>query len=844
MVSHRAVSRRGSPSSSSAFERDFATIKEGCDAILRAIREVDEAALPTVPPPKPAKGQKTKLQMEGSGVAGIKGSKESRDAAAKAAGIKQPMTAFFIFSQEQRAILIEQRPELRTNISAVGKLMGERWRKLSDDEKFPYAIKAEEARAEYEIAATRAEEEAHAAAKAREEAEMAALAQERADAEAKKAEAQAALEREMAEAAEKGIILQVYGAGRKPRKPNQSSLKSHKRRHFRMHPKGIGIVCVRPEGLPPGTYIQDYLGELYSPWRWFERQDAIKKREPDKELPDFFNITLERPAEDAAGHDVLFVEAAHRCTFASRLSHSCAPNCQTVGVAVADQTDQTLDQTLDQNNWTKILDQTADPPRTKLSIAQYTTRHVSYGEELCWNYSCVTESEKEYRAAICLCSSTTCKGAFLDYAGSSAFTAVMNVRHNFLDRNALLIRACHEPLTAVDRTRLATAGIKSAALTMPGERTPSGERVECPEWLIKWASLTLEYIEMEKELLPAALTAKPIDGIVYDAGFAAATAAGVVATRISNLVVTLDKIKYVMRQPGQNRAPFLRHLSDGEVVDHLLGDILKRAADTFAKKVGVKAGLPFFGGRGARNAGAEAKMPAAVGQREGDAMRFILGVLAKPPREFTPREASQTLEACSRKIRALGPVHCAMADLLLLYARTAHWCTPEAYAGFQSTPVRLVPLPKDKLGEKRLEKRLKDGNDGGDAEGDDCDCSNSRPRGDCSNSRARLVGRADAIDARERPQAPDGVQGQHRQRHEEEVPAALRVGPARVVVQADHLRPLGVVIRGTQGHHVAPRPRERVRREGLRHRGQAIDAATDRQGSEQDVAHDVGVVVS
>ena len=533
---------------------------------------------------------------------------------------------------------------------------------------------------------------------------MAALAQERADAEAKKAEAAAALEREMAEAAEKGIILQVYGAGRKPRKPNQSSLKSHKRRHFRMHPKGIGIVCVRPEGLPPGTYIQDYLGELYSPWRWFERQDAIKKREPDKELPDFFNITLERPAEDAAGHDVLFVEAAHRCTFASRLSHSCAPNCQTVGVAVADQTDQTLDQT---------LDQTADPPRTKLSIAQYTTRHVSYGEELCWNYSCVTESEKEYRAAICLCSSTTCKGAFLDYAGSSAFTAVMNVRHNFLDRNALLIRACSEPLTSDDRARLATAGIKSAALTMPGERTPSGERVECPEWLIKWASLTLEYIEMEKELLPAALTAKPIDGIVYDAGFAAATAAGVVATRISNLVVTLDKIKYVMRQPGQNRAPFLRHLSDGEVVDHLLGDILKRAADTFAKKAGVKAGLPFFGKR-RENAGAEAKMPAAVGQREGDAMRFILGVLAKPPRSL-PREASQTLEACSRKIRDSAPFTARWR--ICCSSREPHWSTPEAYAGYQSTPVRLEPLPKDKLGEKRLEKRLKDGNDGGDAEG-------------------------------------------------------------------------------------------------------------------------------
>ena len=146
-------------SPASAFERDFETIKEGCDSILRAIREVDEAQLPTVPPPKPAKGSKTKLQ-EGGGAAtfGIKGSKESRNAAAKAAGIKQPMQAFFIFSNEQRAILLESQPELRSNITAVGKMMGDRWKKMSADEKFPYAIKAEEAKLVYEEKAAAAEE--------------------------------------------------------------------------------------------------------------------------------------------------------------------------------------------------------------------------------------------------------------------------------------------------------------------------------------------------------------------------------------------------------------------------------------------------------------------------------------------------------------------------------------------------------------------------------------------------------------------------------------------------------------------------------------------------------------
>ena len=83
---------------------------------------------------------------------------------------------------------------------------------------------------------------------------------------------------------------------------------------------------------------------------------------------------------------------------------------------------------------------------------------------------------------------------------------MMNTRHNFLDRNALLLRACSEPLTTSDRTRLTAAGIKSCALTMPGERDPkTGGRVEAPAWLIKWAALTLEYVEMEKALLPGEL---------------------------------------------------------------------------------------------------------------------------------------------------------------------------------------------------------------------------------------------------------------------------------------------------------------------------------------------------
>ncbi len=36
--------------------------------------------------------------------------------------------------------------------------------------------------------------------------------------------------------------------------------------------QGRGIECARPEGLPAYTFIEEYLGELYSAYRWWEIQ--------------------------------------------------------------------------------------------------------------------------------------------------------------------------------------------------------------------------------------------------------------------------------------------------------------------------------------------------------------------------------------------------------------------------------------------------------------------------------------------------------------------------------------------------------------------------------------------
>ena len=147
--------------------------------------------------------------------------------------------------------------------------------------------------------------------------------------------------------------------------------------YFRLHPKGVGLVCKKTAGLPPLTFIEEYLGEIHTPWRWFELQDAVKKL-TGSELPDFYNIVLERPKDDPAGYDVLFVDAAAKGAVASRMSHSCTPNCQAVVMAC----------------------------NGRLTIALYTLRHVREGVFLvlkCHSRSLGLDSDVEtYFSCACI----------------------------------------------------------------------------------------------------------------------------------------------------------------------------------------------------------------------------------------------------------------------------------------------------------------------------------------------------------------------------------------------------------------------------------------------------------
>ncbi|KAK9817177.1 hypothetical protein WJX72_010690 [[Myrmecia] bisecta] len=427
--------------------------------------------------------------------------------------------------------------------------------------------------------------------------------------------------------------------------------------YFRLHPKGVGLMCTRAGGLPPLTFVEEYLGELHAPWRWFEIQDAIKKTSRD-ELPDFYNIVLERPKDDPAGYDALFIDAASKGSFASRMSHSCSPNCQAVVMACAG----------------------------RLTIAVYTLRHIREEEELTFDYASVTESEKEFRDAICLCGTRLCRGSFLYFAGSRAFSQIMAAAHTMLHRQAALLKAGTEPLTSADRRRLEKHGLRECALGRHGTR----ERV--PEWLEKWAALILEYVEEEEARLPNELLAVKPPLAFYTPASAAAEAKGVRDNRIQNVVITLDKVKMCLQKPDQPLGPPLRMLSDDAVQEHLwTGD------KSIAKRVLRGASAQLSNAAVTRSlsiANSTADLRKALERYKGQFPHLqALGALVLQP-VATGQEAKAKLVELAVELRRLdlevGGGHTAAADMVYLYAMTQHWFTAERnYKGFSSPPVQL-----------------------------------------------------------------------------------------------------------------------------------------------------------
>lgn len=443
-------------------------------------------------------------------------------------------------------------------------------------------------------------------------------------------------------------------AGRRAAAAVASRLERIGSNYFRVHPKGVGVV-VAPGGrpVPPFTFVEEYLGEVHPAWRWYELQDAVK-RASGTELPDFYNIALERPKHDPSGYDVLFVDASRRGTLASRVSHSCGPNCAAVPLRA----------------------------RGRLRIALYTLREVAPGEELTFDYACVSESEREFREAICLCGSTSCRGSYLYFTGSRSFSTVLAARHCSLDRTALVLRAGLEPLSDEDRARLRDEGVGDACLC---DARHDGRRV--PEWLQKWAALALEYAEVEERLLRDVL-AGDARGL-YTPESAAAEAAGVRANRLQSLAITLDKMKLYLATPGQPLTPPLVPLSDADALEHLwhgergvarravLG-ILDQVASGLAHRI--------------RRSGGALPSPEDVAEEVPVPFQAAANLLSGPASTFA--EARERLALAAQVVRVAdldaGGGLTALADLLVLYAATKTWFSHDRNYKSYSSP----PLPR------------------------------------------------------------------------------------------------------------------------------------------------------
>ncbi|XP_022952501.1 histone-lysine N-methyltransferase ATXR3-like isoform X1 [Cucurbita moschata] len=308
--------------------------------------------------------------------------------------------------------------------------------------------------------------------------------------------------------------------------------------------KGLGVVCNKQEGFGEDDFIVEFLGEVYPVWKWFEKQDGIRSlQKNDKDpAPEFYNIYLERPKGDGDGYDLVVVDAMHKANYASRICHSCRPNCEAKVTAVDGH----------------------------YQIGIYSLRKIQYGEEITFDYNSVTESKEEYEASVCLCGSHVCRGSYLNLTGDGAFLKVLEEWHGVLDCHQLMLEACElNSVSEDDYLDLGRAGLGSCLLG------------GLPDWLVAYSARVVRFINFERTKLPEEILThnleekrKYFSDICLDVekSDAEVQAEGVYNQRLQNLAITLDKVRYVMRcifGDPKNAPPPLKRLSPEEAVTYL-----------------------------------------------------------------------------------------------------------------------------------------------------------------------------------------------------------------------------------------------------------------------------------
>ncbi|XP_051140439.1 histone-lysine N-methyltransferase ATXR3 isoform X21 [Andrographis paniculata] len=420
--------------------------------------------------------------------------------------------------------------------------------------------------------------------------------------------------------------------------------------------KGLGVVCNKEGGFGEDDFVVEFLGEVYPTWKWFEKQDGIRalQKNNNDPVPEFYNIYLERPKGDADGYDLVVVDAMHKANYASRICHSCRPNCEAKVTAVDGQ----------------------------YQIGIYAVRPIAFGEEITFDYNSVTESKEEYEASVCLCGNQVCRGSFLNLTGEGAFQKVLKEHHGLLDRHLLLLEACElNSVTEEDYIDLGKAGLGSCLLG------------GLPDWLIAYSARLVRFINFERTKLPDEILRHNIEEkkkyfaeihLEVEKSDAEIQAEGVYNQRLQNLALTIDKVKYVLRcvfGDPKNAPPPLERLSPNEAVSYLWkgeGSLVEELIQCMAPHMedGVLRDL---------KANICLHDPSGSDDTEAKLRKSLLWL----------RDEVRNL-ACTYKSR-----HDATADLIHLYAYTKCFFRIRDYKRITSPPVYITPLD---LGPKYAEK--------------------------------------------------------------------------------------------------------------------------------------------
>lgn len=454
---------------------------------------------------------------------------------------------------------------------------------------------------------------------------------------------------------------------------------------FRIHPKGTGVICVAPEGLPPHVFISEYLGEMYPPYRWCERLDVIGQAQETfglkPTLPDFYNILLERPRQDANGYNVIYVDASQKANMGSSCSHSCNSNLTTAVVA----------------------------RNGKLCIALCTTRAIHYGEELTMDYYSITSSEIEWRAAICLCGQSTCRGSFLNYATQDDLQQVLNQNCGPLWRYSSLLVACsmnNRALSSADEATLARHGINSAALGK-----------NCPNWMKKYAADNLKFVELERKALPCALM-RPKNGMPSPYTFSSADmdARIVMEQRLQSLICSYSMVSRVLdKQPEEMQAMLpLRTFTANESIEKVWNKVVTVIPGLLEKYLLVESGSVKASKKSVNSASTTSDVVVTDDMMKQNKLR-IQNVIkecqdiihsTQPTNMSLLRKCILDLRKVLLGIEDLSTATARvglLADMLIFWANTTNFSSPHAYSNIESDP---ITVPARELGTNILRKNV------------------------------------------------------------------------------------------------------------------------------------------